>query len=88
MSLDLMRQMVTDRLKEEIDKRTYAAVNVRAMQFQTVDQLALSQVEILSEARTLYLAEEIVRSVFLKLSKPENAPAEESTPKTDRKAMY
>jgi hypothetical protein len=88
MSLDLMRQMVTDRLKEEVERRTNEAVNVRVMKFQTVDQLALSQVELLSEARALFFAEEIVRSVFLKLSKPENTPAEQSTPKTDRKAMY
>jgi hypothetical protein len=88
MSLDLMRQMVTDRLKEEVERRTNEAVNVRVMKFQTVDQLALSQVELLSEARALFFAEEIVRSVFLKLSKPESPPAEQSTPKTDRKAMY
>jgi hypothetical protein len=88
MSLDLMRQMVTDLLQEEIDKRTTEAVNVRAMQFQTVDQLALMQVEKLAEARALLEAQRTVHSVFLKLSKPENAPAEQSTPKTDRKAMY
>ncbi len=85
----MLRQLVIEQLQEEIDKRTTEAVNVRALQFQTVDQLALNQVEKLSEARALLDAQRTVQSVFLKLSKPEQAPAEVKTPsKTDRKAMY
>lgn len=87
MTLDLLRNNCINRLQDLIDARTTAAVNVRASSYETTDKLALMQVEILSEARTLLEAQRIIHDEFIKLTKPEK-PDPETTPKPKTEDVY
>jgi hypothetical protein len=84
MSLDDFRRQAIERLQEMASNHTTAAVNVRAAQYTTVDQLALQQVEMLSEARAYMKSAQVVHEIFVKMTRPQQDEPE-ATPDPKKK---
>jgi len=73
MNMDDLRQTVVKRLRGEADSKVNNSINLRSGSFSSVDQYAVAVSDLLSEARGLARAIEVIDIEFKKLSQPEKA---------------
>lgn len=89
--IDDFRRQVRSIFENRCQALTNAVVQVRASGYETVDKLALQQVENLSEARAYYAAIEVLEEVFKKMTRPAEQPPDESSPtplQTEGRRLY